>query len=206
MKNIIFLFIFFSAVSAREPIGANRYEALTGVRLVKDVRSDRDRSEFITSDGQNPSKFLVENYHYIASGAKVLKVGMEGGLNAIFLARKGYKVIGIDPSAENVKRSLRRAKEFGVRIDSIQTDVEKYFIAENTFDAIVCFGDYSAKAYKKMIRGVKPGGIFIFSKEVEMAKKRRAGKLIRQYRGLEVLKYEAPVRFNDFNASIILVR
>ena len=203
---ILLIQLLFLNVLAREPIEANRYEALSGVRIVKDVYHKRNASDFIAPDGQKPFKFLIDNFHYIPAGGKVLKVGMESGLNAIFLARKGYKVLGIDSDLENIKRSRRWAKEFGVRIDSVQAEIEKYFVAENTFDAIVCFRNYSQSTFKKLIRAVKPGGILFFSQNLEQNKMVRTGKLLRRYRGLKIVKYEAAIRFNDYRSSIILER
>ena len=139
----IFLVSVFVCTSAfpREAVSRKRYELLSGVRKTtkKDSKAFWDQKYANTKYvfGKKPAKFLAKNYDYIPPGSQVLDMGMGEGRNAVFLARKGYKVTGIDISSVAVKKSRALAREFGVRINGIVASLEKYNFPANSLDAIV---------------------------------------------------------------------
>ena len=65
-----------------------------------------------------PSNFLVENIALLPKGAKVLDVAMGVGRNAIYLARAGYDVYGVDISQEAVALAIESAEKVGVSINA----------------------------------------------------------------------------------------
>ena len=67
-----------------------------------------------------PSQFLIENIALLPRG-RALDIAMGSGRNAIYLARMGFQVEGVDASREVVEEALVHAREEGV---SIQTRVE----------------------------------------------------------------------------------
>jgi methylase of polypeptide subunit release factors len=52
-----------------------------------------------------PSRFLVENIELLPKG-QVLDAAMGSGANAVYLARMGFEVEGVDISAEAVNTAL----------------------------------------------------------------------------------------------------
>ncbi len=55
---------------------------------------------------------------------RVLDVAAGNGRNAIYLARLGFTVVGIDRSAESVAAALLAARRAGVTIDMRVADLE----------------------------------------------------------------------------------
>ena len=137
--SLVILFVFNSF--AREAISGNRFELLTGVRKSSENTGfwDKKYAQNNYVYGKAPAKFLSRNYDYIPAGAKVLDIGMGEGRNAVFLASKGYKVVGIDISSVAIKKARMLAREFGVRIETIHRSISDYKVASNSVDAIICF-------------------------------------------------------------------
>jgi ubiquinone/menaquinone biosynthesis C-methylase UbiE len=97
--------------------------------------------------------------------SRVLDVCCGDGGSAVELAwRLGCRVVGIDPSPENVEVAARRARERGV--DSLctflQSDPERIQLGDR-FDAVILELDLGARpdpdaAARELARLVRPGG------------------------------------------------
>lgn len=214
-------FVMLSSLAlGRDAVSRKRYELLSGVRKTdkNDTKAfwDKKYSNQQYVFGKKPAKFLSKNYDYIPQGAEVLDLGMGEGRNAVFLARKGYKVTGIDISSVAVKKSRALAREFGVRINGIVASLEKYKFKENSLDAIICFYYVDRELNKRMMSWLKPGGILIYEAYTDHQRKVKGYKqydrryllrpteLLNMFKGMKVLKYEEPLHQKEFQASIIL--
>jgi tellurite methyltransferase len=221
MKALSLLLILMSFSSyGRDAVSPKRYELLSGVRKTtkNDTKAFWDKKYSNTQYlfGKKPAKFLAKNFDYIKQGAHVLDMGMGEGRNAVFLARKGYKVTGVDISSVAVKKSRALAREFGVRINGIVASLEKYRIPDGTLDAIICFYYVDRNLNKKMTKWLKPGGVLIYEAYTDLQRqikgyqkydKRyllRSSELLTMFPKMKVLKYEEPLHQKEFQASIIL--
>ena len=222
MKIIVYTLLMTLSLSlygqSRQGFSANRFELLSGVRENKNLKNFWDKK--YASDqyifGKAPAKFIATNYEYIPRGSNVLDVGMGEGRNAVFLARKGYKVVGVDISSVAIKKALSLAKEFSVRIESVVSSMEKYNMAEGTLDAIICFYYVDRRLNEKLVKMLKPGGIMIYeaytmlqrkvkgSENYEVKYLLKPGELLGMFPGMKVLKYEEPLHEFNFPSSIIL--
>ncbi|MCO4795291.1 MAG: class I SAM-dependent methyltransferase [Bacteriovoracaceae bacterium] len=223
MSKIAFLilFILLPDAFARNAVSAKRFELLSGIRKSNKKASSKafwdkkySRSNYVF--GKKPARFLARNYDYIPQGATVLDMGMGEGRHAVFLARKGYKVTGVDISSVAVKKSRALAREFGVRINTVVASMEKYKIKPGTFDAIICFYYVDRKLNEKMKSWLKPGGILIYEAHTDNQRKvkgsehfdkrylLRPSELLSMFGGMQILKYEEPMHFPEYTASIIL--
>jgi tellurite methyltransferase len=115
----------------------------------------------IDPDSQ-PSEFLVENVELLVKG-RVLDVAMGAGRNAVYLAKVGFEVEGVDISDEAVDSARRLAQENNISIAAEVGDLEKNFrIATDSYDNIVCF-DYLQRSLIPQIKaGLKINGIVIY--------------------------------------------
>lgn len=209
--------VVYGTTDARQGVGPNRLELLSGVKRTKDEKSfwDEKFSKNNYVFGKIPAKFLAQNYQYIPPQSTVLDIGMGEGRNAVFLAQKGYVVTGIDISSVAIKKARALASEFGVRINSIATSVEK-FVPEKSFDAIICFYYVDRKVVTKMLSWLKPGGIIIFESHTEKQKGVKGyenynieyllkpGELLTLFKGAQILKFEEPLHYQEFTSSIIV--
>ena len=108
----------------------NRFELLSGVRRPKDAQANWDqrynKQQYIY--GKTPADFLSENYKYIPDSSNVLDMGMGEGRNAVFLAGKGYKVIGLSASSLEVTGALT---------EKYQLNFDFYFCDETALKTII---------------------------------------------------------------------
>ena len=103
---------------------------------------------------------------------RILDVGCGTGRHAIELARRGYKVTGVDLSNSQLQRAKEKATEAKVKIDFIQKDARELEF-ENLFDMVImlCEGGFSLmetdemnfKILQNAARALKEGGKFIFT-------------------------------------------
>jgi len=86
-----------------------------------------------------PAQFLVENIDLLPRG-RALDVAIGTGRNAIYLAKVGFDVEGIDTSREAVEEALAHAHAEGVSIQTRVEDLEKIpYIDEEAYDLVICF-------------------------------------------------------------------
>lgn len=219
-KTIFTIFIFVIILQnsySRPPISGDRFELLSGLRnkksrgipgLKHDVSDD-----FSTG---SPSWFLAENYQYIPAGSVVLDVRLREGQNSVFLARKGYRVTGLEKNRSLLKKARLLAKEFGVKINFIQKYINKFKADDNSYDAIISFYFMNRLTIKKMLKWLKPGGILILEGHTVLHKSSKdfdklpvdyflkEGELLKLFSKYKILKYEEPIHLKTYTSSIII--
>ncbi len=106
---------------------------------------------------------------FLPKNALVLDVGSGRGLWALELAKRGFRVVGIDYVGEALASAREFALDAGVadRVRFVEADVLGLTIQEATFDGITDFGLFHSllpedwELYKQNIaRVLKPGGLF----------------------------------------------
>jgi len=100
-------------------------------------------------------------------GGRVLDVGCGTGRHCIELARRGYRVVGTDPSETMLAAARARASAAGVEVDFRQVRGEDY-TSQEALDAAVCLfttlgqvdGDSGNSALvRKTAEALRPGGL-----------------------------------------------
>jgi 2-polyprenyl-3-methyl-5-hydroxy-6-metoxy-1,4-benzoquinol methylase len=109
-----------------------------------------------------PARFLVDNIGLLPAG-RVLDVAMGSGRNAVYLAKMGFTVYGVDISAENIENTLALARKAAVSINTEIGDLEgSYHIAENAYDAIICFNYLRRSFFPQIKNSLRPNGVVIY--------------------------------------------
>ena len=80
--------------------------------------------------------FLLEELH-VPAGARILDVGCGTGRHSVELARRGYRMTGLDLSAAMLARAKAKADTAGVRVDWVQANATQ-FSFDVPFDAAIC--------------------------------------------------------------------
>lgn len=112
--------------------------------------------------GDEPSSFLVENIGLLPVG-RALDIAMGNGRNAVYLARQGFTIEGIDISAEAVKEAREAARKAGVKIKARVADLESdYKIEEKAYDLIICFNYLQRSLIPSIKHGIRPGGTVVY--------------------------------------------
>ncbi len=133
-------------------------------------------SGYDARDNQNPilqwMRKLVHGVYlkYIPNSASILELNAGTGVDAIFLADKGYNVFATDISDEMINEIQAKVKMQKAKI-SLKAEVRSFdeisTIAEDNFDAVIsnfgglnCINDFS-KLSGDIAAKLKPGGLFI---------------------------------------------
>ena len=109
-----------------------------------------------------PAQLLVENLDLLPKG-RALDVAMGNGRNAVYLARIGFEVEGIDISPEAVSSALERARKSGVNLRARVADLESdYHIEKGAYDIIICFNYLQRSLIPHIKDGLRTGGMVAY--------------------------------------------
>jgi len=156
----------------------------------------------LTSSKDAPSQFLIDNICLLPKG-RVLDIAMGDGRNAIYLARLGFRVEGVDISPDAVKEALESARVHGVGIAARVVDLEKDpYISQDSYDIIICFRYLQRSLIPQIKNGLREGGIVVY--ETYTIDQARFGKprnpdfllkhneLLNLFRDFHCIKYHVP--------------
>ena len=112
--------------------------------------------------GFEPAQFLVENIGLLPKG-RALDIAMGGGRNAVYLAKKGFAVEGVEISAGAVDSARKLAQKEGVTIKAGVADLEaNYIIEKDKYDVIICFSYLQRSLIPRIKDGLRRGGLVVY--------------------------------------------
>ena len=99
-------------------------------------------------------------------GASLLDIPCGSGRHSVELARRGYRMTGIDLSADFLRDARARAAEANVQVDLRHGDMRDPSLASYAFDGAFCFGNSFpyldrpsvAALLSALNRAIRPGG------------------------------------------------
>jgi SAM-dependent methyltransferase len=140
-----------------------RLMALTGDGDYGDDRTAWDktysRDDYVF--GKDPVPFLVKQVEKLPKG-KVLDIAVGEGRNAVYLAKRGFQVEGVDISQVGLKKAKKLAAENGVRISTTNADLNKYKIKPGAYSVILNFFYLQRNLFPQIKAGLKKGGVVVF--------------------------------------------
>ncbi len=119
-----------------------------------------DRWRTRSHDLPHPEPFLVRHVGDLRPG-RVLDVACGAGRNALFLARRGFDVTGIDISETALARLDGRARAEGVRVATRAADLDDPAALEGLgpFDGLVVIRYNPApEQWRRLLTLLRPGG------------------------------------------------
>lgn len=126
---------------------------------------DRYRDEAFAY-GEEPNQYLEEQLHKLPAGSILFPAEGEGR-NAVFAARKGWKVSAFDISAEGKKKAIQLAEKNKVSIDYQVGTLQALDYKEEQFDAIALIyahfpADIKSALHRELDKYLRKGGTIIF--------------------------------------------
>jgi hypothetical protein len=125
------------------------------------------------------------------------------GRNAVYLARHGWTVDGVDRSLKAVQEAKALASQFGVRINAVVADLADYPIRPAHYDLICCFYFLDRRLLPMMAQGLKVGGAVLYQSVTIDQVALRPGfprehclehnELLAAFKGLRVLYYREAI-------------
>ncbi|USH00876.1 methyltransferase domain-containing protein [Thermococcus argininiproducens] len=140
-----------------------------------DKESDYYLQEPFTKYTKEEIEFLLEEFN-LPEGAKILDVGCGVGRHSIELAKRGYRVTGIDISQKMLEKAKKWAQKEGVKVEWIKADATR-FKRNEEFDAVICLCEgafsllgssddpieHDLAILRNIYESLKPGGKFILT-------------------------------------------
>ncbi len=145
----------------------------------------------------SPSTLVLETTANLPAGL-ALDIGMGNGRNAVYLARKGWKVTGIDVSREAIKQAQAQAAKVGATIEANVARFEDIPPSRARYDVILCMyvSHVATRNAAKIVDMLKPGGILIVegphldARTLPGQDGYKTNELLRTFGKLRVLRYE----------------
>jgi len=114
--------------------------------------------------GTEPSGFLADNIELITSlvpGKRALDLACGEGRNSIYLASRGFSVVGLDISEAGLEKARSWMEREDVQIEFRLTDLQDYVFTE-CFDLIINFNFLLRDLIPKAVEALSPGGVMVF--------------------------------------------
>jgi tellurite methyltransferase len=198
--------------------GGGSWQLITG----EDPEDDRRQWDQIYKApgyvfGKEPSDFLKEQLHLLPlkNQARVLDIAMGEGRNAVFLAKQGFDVEGVDLSEVAIEKANRLARENHVSIRAIEADLNQYVIKPESYDVILNIDYLQRNLIPQMKKGLKHGGILVFEndtvkqlanpggKNTQRSFLLEEGELANLFKDFKVLVYHEHNDGRDARASLV---
>lgn len=154
---------FEGATRASAKSKTTRLMQLTGDSDYGDERTAWDKT-YLRKDylfGKDPSDFLVKNVEQLPLGP-ALDIATGEGRNAVYLAKKGFQVEGVDISVVGLRKAQKLAAENGVKLQTVNADLNKYKIRTNYYSVILNFLYLQRNLFPQIKAGLKKGGVVVF--------------------------------------------
>lgn len=145
-----------------------------------------------------PDSLLLEHWKDLV-GPRVLDVACGEGRNSIFLAEKGFEVIGVDRSPTAIKKAQMWAQETGVCAEFICEDLERLVLPKVPYDSIVVTRYWQPNLCALLIEALRPGGIILYEtyttrylnyrSESTRSHLLKSGELRKAFERLDILHY-----------------
>ena len=143
----------------------------------------------------------MENLELLPRGY-VLDLAMGSGRNAVFLARQGFHVEGVDVSADAVRQAQQLAMQAEVVIKAEMADLEGgYRIKKAAYDVIICFNYLQRSLMGQIKDGIKPMGMICYETyiidQLQFGRPRNPQHLLEHNELLQVFKEFRCLRYRE---------
>jgi tellurite methyltransferase len=133
--------------------------------MALDDRERWDRRHAEVRATQEPSNFLKEIFQsdsWSIPPGKALDIATGKGRNAIFLAERGFEVVGIDISPIALAEAQRCAKQKSLAIAWQEADLEQIELPPLRYDLVLNFNYLQRSLIPQIKKMLTPGGWVIF--------------------------------------------
>ncbi len=130
---------------------------------MKDPSASRhhwDQKHRNAGEADSPAPFLLEVVGALPKG-RCLDLAAGRGRNALFMARQGYSVDGLDWSFEGLAALRSRASGSDLPLNLVAADLASFPLPEERYNVLLCFRYLQRDLWPDMARALKPGGALV---------------------------------------------
>jgi len=117
--------------------------------------------------GTEPNDFLAANAKpHLPPKGEVLCLAEGEGRNAVFLARLGFRVTGVDSSAVGLEKARKLAEQHSVGIETVAADLAEFDLGVERWDGIVSIWCHTpailrVRLHRAVVAALRPGGVLL---------------------------------------------
>ena len=130
-----------------------------------DDRAHWDRKWRGVDERREVHALLVQYASALPGDGVAVDVACGLGQNTIWLAKRGYRVLGVDLSRVALKRALEAARLDGAarQVCFVQADLDHWSPAPNTVDVVCVFRFLNRALIPNLRAALRPGGIVFYA-------------------------------------------
>lgn len=158
-----------------------------------DERYAQEKDHWLNNE---PRQLLVEYAHLLPESGLALDAASGVGVNSLFLARRGLRVIALDISLYALRLAKERASAEGLPVQAAVCDLETPWLPGDYFDVILNFHFLARAALPVFRTALKPGGLLFFETFMKIGSEINQpdyyldpGELRVAYQSLEIVYY-----------------
>ncbi|MFP3948392.1 MAG: class I SAM-dependent methyltransferase [Gemmatimonadota bacterium] len=155
-------------------------------------------------DVGSPAAIVEDALPWLDGRGTALDLACGAGRNALFLARRGYRVVGADLSIEGLRLLRKRAETEGLRVQPVLVELPRLELRAGSFRAVVNTRFLLRESFDLIRRALAPGGLLLFETyhvdeidllggDIRRAFALEPGELRRAFSDFEILLYEEGV-------------
>jgi tellurite methyltransferase len=110
--------------------------------------------------GKQPVAFLKEIVHLLPKG-RALDIAMGEGRNGVFLATRGFDVLGLDISEKGLRKAHELARDSNTTIATKVVNLEKASLPADEFEVVVMTYYLQRDLFPQIKKALKPGGMVV---------------------------------------------
>lgn len=206
----------------------NKYTSKKNLNVLQRVtgeesESERERWDVFYSHGggtfgREPAEILQKYVDLLPRNGKVLDLAMGEGRNAIYLAKKGFSVTGVDFSEAALRKAKQFLQEARVTAEFENADLNVYQIKPAHYDVILNIDYLQRSLIPQIKKGLKVGGVVVFENQtidqlqILGSEGIRRDYLLQRGELKELFKDFKVIYYNEFNdgknakASLVAVK
>ena len=125
---------------------------------------------------------------------------MGEGRNGVYLAAKGFNVLGLDISEKGLQKARQLAESQNAKIETQVVDLETHTLEKNAYDLIICTYYMQRDLFPQFMEALKPGGMALvetynmdYLKYAKFNPKwlLETNELLEIFKGFKIIRYQA---------------
>jgi len=155
-------------------------------------------------DDPSPSAIVEDAGPWLETSGRALDLACGAGRNALYLAERGYSVVGVDISVQGLRILRDRARSHGLPVQPILAELPHFHVRPESFQVVVNTHFLLRESFDLIRRALSTGGIVLFETfhvdeidrlggDIRRAYALEEGELKRAFADFELLRYEEGV-------------
>lgn len=155
-------------------------------------------------DTGEPAAIVTDALPWLNRPGLALDLACGAGRNALFLARRGWRVVGVDLSLEGLRIMQRRAGAEELPVFPVLADAGRLQVRPGSFDLVVNTHFLLRGSFPLIRSALRPGGLLLFETfsvveleelggDIRRAFTLERGELLQAFQGFQVLLHEEGV-------------